>query len=301
MAHPGTGVTGRRIILEILQEMRDNLHPLLFSRVAPRLYYVYLHPDDFAAIEGIVPRIRAEAQRALDEEVRRVNAPSTRVAIPWLTANDEPPVEEPGGGWEIHVEPDRDGEMAPGDFLIVSKLTIPAPPEFEGGAPTTRVFRTIVSGEKRTTTEPVFEATPGAGQPRTAPAGEAAHAAGTRPVAHGLARFTFEDDRGRQTFVMEKADIKIGRGGQYRLVDLRLEAPARVSRVHARVRRDDRGRFFIKDLSEWGTTVNGRRIERGVERDGETVREIDVEAELPREARIGLADLVFLEFRAETP
>jgi predicted component of type VI protein secretion system len=98
--------------------------------------------------------------------------------------------------------------------------------------------------------------------------------------------------------VMDKPDIKIGRGGQFRLVDLQLDASIRISRVHARIRRDDRGRFFIKDLSEWGTTVDGHRIARGVTKEGDEVREIDVESELPARARIGLADVVFLEFTA---
>jgi pSer/pThr/pTyr-binding forkhead associated (FHA) protein len=97
---------------------------------------------------------------------------------------------------------------------------------------------------------------------------------------------------------MDKPDIKIGRGGQFRRVDLQLDAPIGISRVHARIRRDDQGRFFIKDLSEWGTTVDGQRIARGVTKEGDEVREIDVEAELPARARIGLADTVFLEFTA---
>lgn len=97
---------------------------------------------------------------------------------------------------------------------------------------------------------------------------------------------------------MDKQDIKVGRGGQFRLVDLQLDGPTRISRVHARIRRDDQGRFFIKDLSEWGTTVNGQQIARGVIREGEEVREIDVESELPTRARIGLADAVYLEFTA---
>jgi hypothetical protein len=66
----------------------------------------------------------------------------------------------------------------------------------------------------------------------------------------------------------------------------------------ARIPRDEQGRFFIKDLSEWGTTVNGQRIARGAIKEGDEVREIDVESELPPRARIGLADVVFLDFSA---
>ena len=77
MNEPRGSVTGKRIILEIVREMREGLHPLLYSRVAPGLYCVYLHPEDFARIEGLVPRIRAEAGRALSEELSRLNAPAS--------------------------------------------------------------------------------------------------------------------------------------------------------------------------------------------------------------------------------
>jgi hypothetical protein len=142
-------------------------------------------------------------------------------------------------------------------------------------------------------------------QPGSGLAGDSVEFAPLPPFAtprltpvRGLAEIALVDNLGPRVFVMDKPDIKIGRGGQFRLVDLQLDAPIRISRVHARIRRDDQGRFFIKDLSEWGTTVDGHRIARGVTKEGDEVREIDVEAELPARARIGLADVVFLEFTA---
>jgi FHA domain len=368
MTEPHGSVTGKRIILEIVREMREGLHPLLYSRVAPGLYCVYLHPEDFSRLEGLVPRVRAEAQRALAEELRRLNEPTRAPTLRWFVAQEEepPPIEVPAQGWEIQIEADRDEEVAAGTFVILSRLTLPPVPQFEGGAATTKVFRTVVSGETRTKTEQVIQ-TPRLPQApeREAPerealppraAGEPAAdmtssvpAAGARPVAavpearvsgspvsgdsvefvplptfasglvavperspgdvptgeiateragRGIARIAVHDARGPRLFVMDKPDIKIGRGGQFRLVDLQLDGSIRISRVHARIRRDDQGRFFIKDLSEWGTTVNGQRIARGIVKEGDDVREIDVEAELPARARIGLAESVFLDFVA---
>ncbi len=349
-------VTGKRIILEIVQEMRDGLHPLLYSRVAPGLYCVYLHPEDFAQMEGLVPRIRAEAERALAEEVRRLNAPQEPSAFRWFVASDpSSPIEVPPGGWTIQIEPDRDSEVARGTFVILSKLTLPPLPQFEGGAATTKVFRTLVNGPVRTKTEQViaspalssaaFSSPALSGSSQSPQASPAPHtsaqlqapsadivslpafppfvpsaqpplpdvSAGERKTvdvrnapttragdrdAPVLAEIAVQDGRGARVFLMDKQDIKIGRGGQFRLVDLQLEGPVRISRVHARIRRDEQGRFFIKDLSEWGTTVNGQRIARGVIKEGDEVREIDVEAELPPRARIGLAEAVFLEFTA---
>jgi pSer/pThr/pTyr-binding forkhead associated (FHA) protein len=344
MTDSAGSVTGKRIILEIVREMRDGLHPLLYSRVAPGLYCVYLHPEDFSRLEGLVPRIRIEAQRALAEEMQRLNEPQRSSALRWFVAEESaPPIEVPAAGWEIQLEPDRDDEVGRGSFVILSRLTLPALPQFEGGVATTKVFKTVVSGSTRTKTEQVFASlpavasapiaqasiaqapispAPASGQqvppspPRAyfdAPASSAAvfqatpSETATGPVApatgddrpsRGLAQITVQDARGHRVFVMDKQDIKIGRGGQFRIVDLQLDGPTRISRVHARIRRDDQGRFFIKDLSEWGTTVNGERLKRGVIKDGDAVREIDVEAELPPRARIGLADTLFMDFAA---
>jgi pSer/pThr/pTyr-binding forkhead associated (FHA) protein len=326
-------VTGKRIILEIVREMRDGLHPLLYSRVAPGLYCVYLHPEDFSKLEGLVPRIRVEAQRALTEEMRQLNDAAQPQGRRWFVAAAEPapPIEVPAQGWDIQIEPDRDEEVAAGTFVILSRLTLPSLRQFEGGASTTKVFKTVVSGETRTKTEQVFKTPPAPPpppvavappmpmpmpMPAPAPASTPRSEQAPPPVvaasgmfstavlptgdrtARTLAQITVEDARGARLFVMDKPDIKIGRGGQFRLVDLQLEGPTRISRVHARIRRDDQGRFFIKDLSEWGTTVNGQRIARGVIKEGDEIREIDVEAELPARARIGLADTLFLEFAA---
>jgi pSer/pThr/pTyr-binding forkhead associated (FHA) protein len=343
MNEPRGSVTGKRIILEIVREMREGLHPLLYSRVAPGLYCVYLHPEDFARIEGLVPRIRAEAGRALSDELSRLNGAATPgggVANWFVAREDTPPIEEPAGGWAIQIEPDRDDEVPAGSFVILSKLTLPPLPQFEGGSPTTKVFKTVVSGEKRSKTEQVFKTPPAlvaaSDQPVPAASGATPAVAAAAPSAmagippqppplppsqqppaqvfsgavlssppaprmtpvRGLAEIALADNLGPRVFVMDKPDIKIGRGGQFRLVDLQIDASIRISRVHARIRRDDRGRFFIKDLSEWGTTVDGHRIARGVTKEGDEVREIDVEAELPPHARIGLADVLFLEFTA---
>ena len=49
--------SGRVIWEAIKEELTNNLYPLPFSTLAPTLYHVYLHPDDYEAIEGVVPRI----------------------------------------------------------------------------------------------------------------------------------------------------------------------------------------------------------------------------------------------------
>ena len=98
---------------------------------------------------------------------------------------------------------------------------------------------------------------------------------------------------------MAKNQIVIGRGGRDYWTDLKLTTLPDVSREHVRLRRDAQsGEFFIKDLSRLGTSVNGEQIPTSVEFvDGEK-RDKNVEVKLPAKARIGLADVVFLDFKA---
>ena len=98
---------------------------------------------------------------------------------------------------------------------------------------------------------------------------------------------------------MTKNEIVVGRGGRDYWTDIKLETLADVSREHFRLRRDaDSGQFFLKDLSRLGTTVNGQKIPSSVEHAEGEKRDKNLEVALPQTARIGLADVLFLEFRS---
>ena len=57
--------SGRRIWSAVRDELMLNLYPLLYSTLAPTIYHVYLHPDDFEIVECIAPRIVAQVQHLL--------------------------------------------------------------------------------------------------------------------------------------------------------------------------------------------------------------------------------------------
>src|SRR5574342_554040 len=105
--------SGRRIWKAVRDELMLNLYPLPFSTLAPTVYHVYLHPDDFGTIEHVVPRIVAQIEQALTAEVEKVNR-----------------------GLE------RSGRR------MLNRL--PARAEY-GGTPTTRIVRSVVGGGRRTT------------------------------------------------------------------------------------------------------------------------------------------------------
>jgi len=109
----------------------------------------------------------------------------------------------------------------------------------------------------------------------------------------------YDDQGGHKTFQMTKNEIVVGRGGRDYWTDIKLDTLADVSREHFRLRRDaDSGKFFLKDLSRLGTTINGEAAPSSIDfSDGEK-RDLQVEAPVPAQARIGLAGVVFLEFRS---
>jgi pSer/pThr/pTyr-binding forkhead associated (FHA) protein len=168
--------------------------------------------------------------------------------------------------------------MNEGDLLIDSELVLPARPDLGVGERTRRIT-TIHTGHRTTTREQTVNRAPQAAAPV-------------------FARVIHDDTSGQHSHDVVKDSVTIGRGGIAYPVDIRIVSSVDVSREHARIRRDPQtGRFFLIDLSSLGTTLNGRHVPRGYEEREGAKRENGVETPLPDTARIGLADIVFLDFR----
>jgi pSer/pThr/pTyr-binding forkhead associated (FHA) protein len=113
------------------------------------------------------------------------------------------------------------------------------------------------------------------------------------------ANLSYEDDTGAHVFQMTKDLIKIGRGSADHWVDLKVKSKKDVSREHLQIRRDSTdGKLFIKDLSSLGTTIDGKRVPPSIEYQNGQPVDNNVEVPLPGKARIGLAGVVFIDFRA---
>jgi len=314
-AHPATA---REIILEIVRNMREGLEPLLDSTLAPSIYHVYLHTQDMDRLRGIVPRIEAEARRALDAELEKLNKGSlagrlkAASRIPRLTHRGDPKVEAPEGGWQIRLLENTDDGVEPGDIVIYSELAMPAKPDFGAGAMTKRIATRKLGG-KESPAAPSYDSKPGPvpvpataatlAAPASSPGAFALAPAPSRPPAQpaegSFAVIEYEDKGGHKVFQMTREQIVVGRGGRDYWTDLQLDTLPDVSREHFRLRRDAAtGNFFLKDLSRLGTTINGERVPSSIEVvDGEK-RDRNVEAPVPAAARIGLADVLFLDFRS---
>ena len=65
---------------------------------------------------------------------------------------------------------------------------------------------------------------------------------------------------------MTKDEIVVGRGGRDYWTDIKLDTLPDVSREHFRLRRDPAtGQFFLKDLSQLGTTIDGVKAPCSIE------------------------------------
>ena len=290
--------------------MEERVYPLLYRVLPPRVYHVYLHPDDYREIETIAPAIAADAQRALTERVDTLNR---RPRWHGLILGKRPLIEPPAAGWDISIHPDANNELERGQIGIVSRLSVVATPTFEGGTPTTRIARTVVTGTlRRTTTReetvappPLPAAQPAATSVSTpllavaaAPSAITSGTSVSEPPARGVAQLAYVDEQGPHTFVMRKDVVSIGRGGSAHWVDVQVATGPRVSREHCRIRRAADGRFFLQDLSTWGTSVNGQRVKPYVQTSTTgQLQETGEEQQLPRDARIQLADALLIEFQ----
>jgi len=269
----------RDLIAAVVENMRRNLETLRYSTLAPSRYVVYIHPTEFARLEGIVPILQEETIRALREELQQLNSPTGVKRFGGrLFGGAAPKVQTAAGEWQVEFLADPDGDLAEGDILIDSELLLPAEPELGVGERTRRIT-TSHTGQDVTTT-----------QERTV---RTRVAAAPQPFA----KITWEDQSGPHTYDVISDVVTIGRGGSTSAVDVKIVSSVDVSREHARIRRDpSTGQFFLIDVSSFGTTLNQRHVPRGFDEVNGVKRENGSETPVPDGARIGLAETVFLDF-----
>jgi hypothetical protein len=301
--------TGRDVILAVAENMRSSLEPLVTKTIAPSLYQVYLHSEDYERLRTIFGELEAEAKELLERELARLNRGASTAAHRLLSplrawrrnrgdrGHGEAPTPEAGAGtragagtgggggdpraprvvsaegrWFIRFQEDPNGALEPGDIQVVSEFAQQAAAGYGSGTPTHRISTTRRLGRSTTRREAADAAT-------------------------AYARIAYKDDSGQREFWVVKDEIVIGRDAPDVWVDLRLETSLDVSREHARLRRvPEDGAFRIKDLSKLGTTVNGAPLPPSLEGSGEGERDRDRWTDLPNRARIGLAGIVFLDF-----
>lgn len=280
MRQTGNRVTPEEIVAAILVELDQRMAPGFYTNYVPNVFKVYLYGEDYRALLPLKDKIREEAVRALHEEIHRRNG-SSALPIPLPFAKKKTRKRyEAMGEWLIEFHPNEDDDAAQNRLEVRGETSRPVEPGNLEGPPTVKVMRPEMDDITRETR-------------RTGVI------AGPRSNAEPYARLTYEDDTGRHDFDMIKEEIKVGRGGPNEWVDLKLITTKDVSREHFQVRRDaPTGKFFIKDLSKFGTWVNMKRITPSVEIQNGVERDNNIEEALPAKAEINLADVITVHFKA---
>jgi hypothetical protein len=284
-SRPERQITGDDILAEILRNSEAGQFSIRRTVLLPSIYHVYLHPADYEVIRPVIPALTAEARSALIERVEELTEKSRPSAISKMLGLDSTntviyKILDPD--WTVEFHPDAEDKLGRGDIEVYSELASAARPEFEG-AMTRHVTRRLSDGAKAT-----FPAPEGAEKTARVPA-----ATVSPDLAYGWLRY--KQDETDHVFAITKAETLIGRGGKAFWVDVKVTAPPDVSREHCRLRREPAsGRFYLKDLSQFGTSVEGVRVPSSM--DGE--RDKNLEVELPARATISLAGVFSIEFEA---
>src|SRR5262245_5423124 len=103
----------RDIIDAVVDNMGKNLEPLKYSTLAPSRYTVYLHPTEFARLEGIMPILQEQTVRALTDALQKLNgrSPLRRRVDRWMGDADAD-IRNAGPEWHVEFLADPDGDMA---------------------------------------------------------------------------------------------------------------------------------------------------------------------------------------------
>lgn len=229
-------LTGQILIDQLVRNMEVGQFEMGYSILLPCVFSLYLHPDDYNRLSGVLDLIKDDARRALSARLAQLNEKLFTFGIRRGSRKQHRIACK---DWALEFFADAEGTVPLGDVEIHSDLNETPQPGYHG-AKTTLLDR-----------EPSVN--------------DATREAARRPE-RAWAEFRYEDDSGPQLYVMTREMVTVGRGGDNLSVDLALYTNDEVSREHLRVRRDpDHGEFFLLDISRNGTWLNGRRLNKGVE------------------------------------
>lgn len=308
-----------------------------FSLV-PSDFDVELHPEAYKELESIFPIIEERALVRLERELEALNTSGGGhllrrlaawvkrvVTLAWVHKAAEASTKrlpaarhKPAGySWRLRFNMTLDPQADLGYVAVIALLAAPRRDSLAG--PQTRrltvrgadgTFKTrMLSPGDRVTSPPETPVSPTTSS--EAPAAEApptertavavAPASGpTKPEVRGpsLARLSYKDDDGEHTYLMIRNEIAVGRGGdENQRVDLQLHTLPDVSRHHLRLRYDPaRQTFLLKDVSSYGTTIDGRPVAPSI--DKTTRQDLDHWEPIPPETTIGLAGVLFIDFKS---
>ena len=273
-------VKAREIVDTILAACESTIEESHYVDYVRTIYRVYLQRELYDRLGPVVLEgLRKEAIQALTKLIASRDR-EKRTFLGKQSGNRS----EALGDWVVEFHANDDDVSAADRVRVIAAFPQPQHTELPTDDGTIKVPSTPAT---RTPDDPS----------KTQRVGNAAAASGMDSSVY--ARLSYRDDTGSGNFDMTREVVKVGRGGESVWVDLTLHTVRDISREHFQIRRDAAtGKFFIKDLSAFGTSVNGKIVPPSIEEvDGKT-EDKRIEVELPREATINLAGRLEMKFKA---
>src|SRR5258708_16472849 len=120
-------ITGRLIIEQLVRNMELGQFEMGYSILLPCIFSLYLHPEDYARLAGVLDLIKEDARRALAAKLEQLNAKPLGLSV--VLPNKERKVYKIAGrDWAFEFFPDSEGVVPLGDVEIHSELNeIPQP------------------------------------------------------------------------------------------------------------------------------------------------------------------------------
>jgi len=232
---------------------------MAYTTLLPCIFRVYLHPEDYGRLKGVIGLVVEDARRALSARVSKLNTPPTFLGVQGRRPREHR-IAAPD--WSIQIFPDTEESVSAGSIEIHSELS-------ENDQPGLRGVKTTLIEE---TEKPA----------RTGHTTRIPRESGGRIFAD----IRYEDDTGAQLYLITQNVVRVGRGAEDEPMDLALYTNDEVSREHLVLRREPAtGQFFAMDRSANGTWLEGKRMKR------------DVEHPLPERAEISIAEVLSLLFQ----
>src|SRR5260370_39072537 len=128
-------ITGRVIIQQLRRNMELGQFEMGYSILLPCIFSLYLHPDDYTRLAGILDLIKEDAKRSLAAKLEQLNAKPLGLSV--VLPNKERKVYKIAGrDWAFEFFPDSEGVVPLGDVQIHSELNEIPQPRYHGAKTT---------------------------------------------------------------------------------------------------------------------------------------------------------------------
>jgi pSer/pThr/pTyr-binding forkhead associated (FHA) protein len=292
----------KKLIQEILKKTADELNKNRFEiediSVVPEIYEIYLQKDDYSQIQPILPILRGQLSKKLTNQISKKSSIFDilssllrgRKSLVKIERFDKQNSEN--GEWDISFFSSEEGEIYIGDQsfevtrgnIIVSAYFYQANPNPNN---LNSVLKTLVTTYNSKGESKVYEInadSPPTQNPYSTNSTSSLKQGSSRAIA--IFRTKYHNKPDWIETEMKKDNFIIGRDTDCDLI--LYEGSDKISRKHLEITHRNR-RFFIKDISFYGTQLNGKKLKSSRTTVDNVTKILDLETEIfDKKSRIAL-------------